>query len=174
MFSFKKRPPVLKDPKVGLLNLAPEHTVTIAKADAAWLSRLFKSVAASTSVIPRCDVLFLYANLAPDGVVIGAELGLREIIRESGARIVVVASENRAESYIKAGAQRPYGRANLVMTLNRRGAAFEQFFQALFSKMQTGESMPVAWVKLSPQVPGKDFGGPETIFACEIGSLAFG
>lgn len=36
-----------------------------------------------------------------------------------------------------------------------------------------GNSMPVAWVQLAPQVPGHPHADlPETIFACELGQLA--
>jgi hypothetical protein len=173
MYSLRKRSTALSDPKVGLLNLATEKAAEFARTDAAWLSRLFESVTVSDSDAPRCDVLFLYADMAPSGVIDGSALGLREIVRDSGAKIVVVASENLAESYIKAGAQRPYGRANLVMTLDRCGDAFERFFEALFSKMQRGESMPDAWVQLNPQVREPNFESPETIFACELGRLTF-
>ena len=42
------------------------------------------------------------------------------------------------------------------------------------SDMKLGTSMPRAWVKLAPLVPrGTPADCPETIFACELGQLAF-
>lgn len=173
MSSVKTRSMVLRDPKVGLLNLADEKAAKFAENDAAWLSRQFETVMVSVAVVPRCDVLFLYADIAANGVIAASALGLREIVRDSGAKIVVVASENTPENYIKAGTLQPYGRANLVMTLDRCGAAFEHFFGALFSRMQGGASMPDAWVQLNPQVHKPNIEVPETIFACELGPLTF-
>jgi hypothetical protein len=67
---------------------------------------------------PRCDVLFLYAELTAEGDVLGSARGLREIIRDGGAKVVVVASANPSGHYIRAGKQKSYGQANLVMTLD--------------------------------------------------------
>jgi len=101
-------------------------------------------------------------------------LGLREIIRDSGAAVVVVASPNSGESYNAAAKEKPYGSANLVMTLDRKGDAFGRFFQKLFGEMKRGKSMPIAWVKLAPQGPHSVHTDvPDTIFLCELGQLAF-
>jgi hypothetical protein len=41
--------------------------------------------------------------------------------------------------------------------------------------MKGGVSMPVAWNKLAPQVPGAvHVDVPETVFVCEAGAIAFG
>jgi hypothetical protein len=123
---------------------------------------------------PICDVLLLYAELTAEGAVLGSARGLGEIVRDSGAKVVVVASPNPSEHYIRAGKQKPYGQANLVMTLDRRGDAFGRFFLALFSKVKQEASMPSAWVELNPQVQGREqYDCPSTILACEIGQLAF-
>jgi hypothetical protein len=173
MLLSKKRPRVLKSPKVGLLRLSTSSPVDLAETDVAWLSGLFASVVVTGAAIPRCDVLFIYGDIAVNGRLTGSVLGLREIVRDSGASIVVVASENPPENYIKAGAQRSFGRANLVMTLDRCGGAFESFFQALFSKMWAGASMTDAWMQLNPKPPRRNFDAPETIFSCEVGPLTF-
>jgi hypothetical protein len=61
------------------------------------------------------------------------------------------------------------------MTLSRKGSSFPPFFARLFADMKRGVSMPVAWVKLSPQGPVKDHENlPSTIFACEAGQMVFG
>jgi hypothetical protein len=171
----KSRVPTVSNPRVGILDLGGVETKELVRSDVAFLRTLFADVKAMDLSAPKCDVLFLYANLTPEGAIVGSSVGLREIIRESGSRVVVVASPNPSRSYINAGRQQAYGRANLVMTLNRHGESFGRLFSGLFSKMKTGISMPVAWVELSPQAPGEDQPrSPETIFACEIGPLAFG
>jgi len=143
-------------------------------SDASLLRSLFGEVQMVDLAAPTCDVLFLYAEFTAEGAVLGSAQGLREIIRDSGAKVVIVASPNPSGHYIKAGKQKPYGQANLVMTLDRRGDAFGRFFLALFSKMKRGASMPSAWVELNPQVPGREQSDcPSAIFACEIGPLTF-
>jgi hypothetical protein len=119
-------------------------------------------------------VLFLYCHIEPSGTIRGSSRGLREIIRDSRAAVVVVASENSGDSYIAAGKRCGYGLANLVMALDRRGDVFPKFFQRLFTEMKHGVSMPVAWVKFAPQAPRAEHADcPGTIFACEVGQLAF-
>jgi hypothetical protein len=59
-------------------------------------------------------------------------LGLRELIRDSGAKIVVFGLPNSPSSYSKADNRRLYGLANLVETLDRRGDAFELFIAGVF------------------------------------------
>ena len=120
-------------------------------ADKAALVSLFSSSVESSDVPPICSVLFLYCHIEPSGNIRGSSRGLREIIRDSRAAVVVVASENSGNSYIAAGKQRGYGQANLVMALDRRGDVFPKFFQRLFTEMKQGVSMPVAWVKFAPQ-----------------------
>lgn len=165
---------IIPEPKIGILDLCDGDAREDLRADAAMLSGLFSNVYVGDVPAPSCDVLFLYARVSSAGEVVGSTYGLREIIRDSGAKIVVVASANPGEAYIKAGKPRPYGRANLVMTLDRRGEAFGRFFAALFSEMKKGITMPEAWVKLSPQrhSPNAPI-NPDMIFVCEVGPLAF-
>ena len=157
-----------------MLNFASEEMAKLRKADAYFLRRLFSSVHIRDTVAPKCELLFVYADLTADGGIVGSKLSLREIIRDSGAQVVVVASDNAVANYIKAAAHQSYGHTNLIMTLNRRGDAFERFFVSLFTKMKNGTPMPEAWVELSPQVSSEsDNGNPEMLFVCEIGPLCF-
>jgi len=167
-------PLVLASPRLALLNLAGAPAAPLLVEDRAALVPLLGPARESDGPPPRCDVLFLYCEIEPDGQVRNSSLGLRELIRETGAKIVVVASENDAARYILAGRQVGYGRANLVMTLARNGPAFTRFFRRLFEKMLAGATMPMAWVQLAPQAPGpprQDV--PSTIFACELGQIVF-
>lgn len=170
----KNRVPVLSSPKVGILDLGGEKTKELVESDVSFLRPLFDEVRVVNLTTLACDVLFLYADLTAEGAVLGSDRGLREIIRDSGAKVVIVASANPSGHYIKAGKQKPYGQANLVMTLDRHGKGFGRFFSELFSKMKRGASMPSAWIELNPQVPGREQSDcPDAIFACEIGPLVF-
>jgi hypothetical protein len=175
MFKRKPRIRIVRHPRVGILDLGGEASKEFVKSDSAFLRLLFGDVLITDLTVPNCDVLFLYATLRSDGVVIGSLPSLREIIRDSGATVVVVALGNPGANYIRAGQpSNSYGQANLVMTLDRKGESFERYFRALFSKMLGGISMPVAWNQLSPQIPGVNHGGsPDVIFACELGQLSF-
>lgn len=174
MLFSKNRVPVLSSPKVGILDLGGEKTKRLAESDASFLKTLFAEVQVVDLAAPTCDVLFLYAELTAEGAVLGSSRGIREIIRDSGAKVVIVASANPSGHYIKAGKRKAYGQANLVMTLDRCGDAFGRFFLALFSMMKRGASMSSAWAELNPQVPGQEQSDrPVTIFACEIGPLTF-
>ncbi len=116
----------------------------------------------------------IYARVESDGAIAGSARGLRDIIRESGAAIVVVASENDRSSYLAAGRNTGYGRANLVLTLSRKGSAFTRFFAQLFGDMSKGKSMPLVWAELAPQVPGATHENcPESIFTAELGHILF-
>jgi hypothetical protein len=164
----------ITSPRLGVLNLKGAAAKTIAAEDTAALGPLFMSIDHGEAAPPGCDVLLLYCDITSDGRISNSQIGLREIIRDSGARVAIVATENPSESYIAAGKQTGYGRANLVLTLQRNGTSFTSFFRRLFTEMTKGVSMPVAWVKLAPQVPGHERSDrPATIFACEAGQIVF-
>ena len=159
---------------LGILNLCGNDAAEWVAADRDALGRLFREVSESTQQTPSCNLLLLYCALESDGSIVRHHLGLREIIRDSGAAVVVVASPNSGESYNAAAKEKPYGRANLVMTLDRKGHAFSRFFQKLFGEMKRGKSMPIAWVNLAPQRPHSVHTDvPDTVFLCELGQLAF-
>jgi hypothetical protein len=165
---------VITTPTLGILNVAGEDALSAVETDRRSLGDLFGRVTEATDAPPRCDVLLIYCEIGVDGRLKNTTRSLREVIRDSGARIVVVASENQAGAYIKAGHVEAYGRANLVMTLNRNGASFGTFYARLFGDMFKGTPMPVAWERLAPQIPGlAQSGVPEAIFACELGQIAF-
>jgi hypothetical protein len=168
------KPYVVRAPRIGFLNLIGSDVQELIEEDRAALERLFAGSTLSLNTVPECNVLFLYCHISPTGEIASSSRGLREIIRDSGAIIAVVASENSVESYIAAARSTGYGTANLVMTLDRRGTKFSSFFQRLFTRMSSRITMPVAWVELAPQIPGASHDdAPETIFACEAGHIAF-
>jgi hypothetical protein len=174
MLNLFRRTPIIDSPKIGFYDLTGGSASVAIAADKAALVPLFSSSVESSDAPPICNVLFLYCLIEPSGSIRGSSRGLREIIRDSRAAVVVVASENSANSYIAAGKQRGFGQANLVMALDRRGDIFPKFFQRLFTEMKNGVSMPVAWVKFAPQAPQAEHADcPGTIFACEVGQLAW-
>lgn len=164
----------IQSPRLAFLNLKGAASEQILAEDRSALASMFSAVQESSTTPPPCDVLFIYCDVGSDGRISGTTAGLRDIIRDSGARVVVVASENLGESYIASAKKTGYGHANLVLTLDRRGAVFSGFFSRLFAQMMKGTSMPMAWVKLAPQIPGHDHADcPGTIFAAEAGQIAF-
>lgn len=171
------RPPKLafiEKPILGLLDLSGGANAADAVADRATLGSLFYFVTESTAWPPKCDVLFVYCQVEDDGHIRGWKSGLRDLIQESGALIVVVASENNADACLAATKETGYGRANIVLTFGRREELFGYFFYRLFNAMKQGTSMPLAWVQLAPQIPGRDHPDvPSALFLCEAGPIAF-
>jgi hypothetical protein len=165
---------VISEPKLGIMNVMGSKALALIGEDQKAFPPLFGKPLESTKGPPKCDVLLLYAHLDESGKVSRSALGLREIIRDSGAIVVIVASENTGDSYIAGAPRKGYGRANLVMTMSRRGKAFPLFFGRLFKAMFEGETMPIAWVHLAPQVPDAEHpDAPDTIFAAEAGQVTF-
>jgi len=164
---------VIEAPRFASLNLKGAEADALEQADILALQPVFGVAERSTSVAPKCDVLFLYSDLSADGRVASTGMWLGELVHASGATILVVATENPGPSY-NASKGLGYGRVNLVMTLDRRGELFARFFVRLFEDMKRGTSMPMAWVKLAPQgpVPAHDE-LPGTIFACMAGQVVF-
>ena len=167
-------PLIINAPRIGFLNLLGSSAQTILEEDEASLARLFASSEESHSDPPVCDVLMIYARVETDGSVAGSSENLRGLIRKSCAPIVIVASENPGKNYVAAGKRPGDGKANLVMTLRRKGPIFAQFFGELFRRMFEGQTMPLAWVELAPQNPtAKHDNCPESVFAAEVSHIIF-
>lgn len=149
------------------------------REDARPLRPLFAKVVSVSQGIPECDVLIAYVRLDQDGAVKNTTDSLERIVAGSKATIVILAAENAVDHYIRGTSwfnsltAKYGGSINLVMTLSRKGALFPQFFAKLFAQMKAGETMPVAWNNLAPQIPGMEHEAPDTIFACGAGHIAF-
>jgi hypothetical protein len=171
----RRRPLLIRSPRLGFLNLKGESAEQLITADMDALTPVLGSPVRGSTSAPFCDVLFIYCDVASDGRIGNFPGTLRDLIQVQRAPLVVVASENSGEAYISTTKGQKHGRANLVMTLSRRGEAFPAFFARLFTDMKRGVSMPVAWVKLAPQGPVKEHENlPSAIFACEAGQMVFG
>jgi hypothetical protein len=170
-----RHPLVIENPRIAFLNLIESGASPLVDEDVRALKPLFSQCLNGDSDVPVCDILMIYATIRPDGRVENKEHSLREIIHKSHAPIVVVATENSAESYIAAAKRSSSDKANanLVMTLKRNGQSFPDFFKELFGMMYHGTTMPMAWVKLAPQIPGEQKNVPGTICAMEVSHILF-
>jgi hypothetical protein len=170
----RQRAITIKAPTIGFCDLSNGECRAEIDADRETIGPLFNLTLSNDGTPPICNVLFLYCRIGADGSVSNSTLGLRELIRDSQATVVVVASENDGQHYIAAAKKKDYGTANLVMTMNRKGAVFGEFFNKLFDLMKKGRPMPLAWVTLAPQIPNLEHSQcPEAIFACEAGQVSF-
>ena len=176
------RATTINNPRMALFNCAGAIAESLIAADEGAFRLSFSSIARSSSTVPTCEVLFVYCSIGPDGSIGTSSLRLREIIRASGAALVVLAMPNSADRYTialdapaPASGVLPSGAANIVLTLDRRGDSFGRFFAALFERMRQGIAMPTAWAHLSPQYQKapehEDL--PSTVFLCELGGLRF-
>jgi hypothetical protein len=165
---------VIALPKLGILNLLGPAGSAWAADDSTALLRFFAAVRESDREPPRCDVLFVYADVGRDGAIAHSERSLRDLARDAGAQILVVASPNAAEDYVAATQPTGVTTANLVLTLDRKGPAFARFFAQLFERMHASMSMPKAWVALQPQEPGSYRPEhPDLVCLMERGHIAF-
>jgi hypothetical protein len=178
-YLFKKKSKVkrlvLPEPVACFMNLSEDNFKQLMDTDKSLLSIYFnKTFEYDKSNLHTCDVLFIYCTIDKSGKIINESRTLREIIRDMHAPIVIIATENEMVSYIAAGKQCGYGQANLVMTLERKSECFVNFYSKLFNDMKTGTTMPVAWVKLAPQIPNHEHKNcPNAIFSMECGQISF-
>jgi|KBSSwiStaDraftv2_1062776.scaffolds.fasta_scaffold29654_7 hypothetical protein len=160
---------------LGIHDLSGGAADALMAADRAALAPLFRRVSESSDAPPRSTLLLVYCTIGADGGIVNSPRTLREIIRDAGAPVVIVASPNPRRSYGLAVKRQPrLARANLVLTLDRRGTAFGVFVRGLVTEMKKGTAMPRAWRKLAPREPmGEPGARPATLIACELGKLAF-
>ena len=172
----RRRIPTISNPILGVLNLIGPPTEAEVKADLEELTQYFSEVRQEYDVPPLCDVLLLYCNINSGGVVIGSAQSFEEIVREAGAAVTIVATNNAPEEYQALGKQETsyvYG-TNLMMTIDRRGSLLARFLAQLFAQMKSGVSMPMALHNLAPQVPTSEHNdGPAIMCALGYGQIAF-
>jgi hypothetical protein len=156
----------VEDPSLGFLNLLGGEGAELLAEDRPALAPLFSSVKESEDLPPPvCDVLVLYCDLSRDGKIFATEIGLKQLLRRSRARILIVASENKSEYCLTAAQEAGQSGANLVLTMARNGAEFPELLARLFADMKTGTPMTEAYTRLAPR--GK-------IFLADAGGLVFG
>ena len=125
----------------------------------------------------KYDIVHLLCDVTANGTIAdadGKEITGTELIQrccDLNVKLLCSGSDNPAERYIKGFGARGK-RLNLVMTLKRKGPNFPGFLQKLLSQMAYGDTMPVAWNDLCPQIPGSDHpDAPESIFFAGRGGV---
>jgi hypothetical protein len=124
----------------------------------------------------KYDIVHVLASVSADGKVGETEITGSELIEQSalsGTKLLWMAGNSDPQSYIKGF--KPNGiRQNVVMTIDRRGDCLPKFIESLLGEMQSGSSMPVAWNKLAPQIPGEEHSdAPVSIFYAGLGQIRF-
>jgi hypothetical protein len=173
-------PYIIAKPVLGMWNLIGDAAGDLLARDRAELGPLFpNSVQVGAQSAPKCNVLFLYCALDASARISGHPTSMRDVIKAAGAHIAVLAADipgallsNR--EFGQSLSARSDWPANIVITLNRNGEHFGRFFRELFSQMQAGVTMPMAWVELAPQGPHQRSDIPGTICLMEAGHIAFG
>lgn len=121
---------------------------------------LFPTILDFTEAIRRqqYDIIHLFCHVPPTGIITdndGNTLAGTELIQEcsdDSVKLLWIASDNPPEGYIKNFGARGK-RLNLVMTIVRNDPKFSDFLDKLLFRMSYGDTMPVAWADLVPQVP---------------------
>ena len=126
------------------------------------------------------DIVHLFSDVLPSGIIIDANgdsltgTSLIHTCCGSDVKLLWVANDNNPDGYLL-GFNASGQKINLIMTVKRKGSRFSSFLDKLLSRMADGETMPMAWVAISPQSP-RDPGQnnlPGTIFAAGCGNVKF-
>lgn len=123
------------------------------------------------------DVLHLLSDVTANGTIrdsSGGEITGTSLIErccDQNVKLLWAATDNPSEYYIR-GFRARGKRLNLVMTLKRKGSNFPNFLEGLLSRMSLGDTMPVAWNDLCPQIPRAEHpNAPESIFFAGRGGV---
>ena len=118
----------------------------------------------------KYDIVHLLCDVTANGTITdakGEEITGTELIQrccDLDLKLFWSGGDNSPDRYIKGFGARGK-RINLVMTIKRKGPNFPGFLEKLVSKMANGETMPVAWNELCPQIPSSNHpDAPESIF----------
>jgi hypothetical protein len=125
----------------------------------------------------RYDIVHLLCDVSAKGTITdasGDEITGTQLVQrccDQNVKLLWIASDNPPDLYVKGFGARGK-RLNVVMTLKRKGPNFPASLQRLLSRMSHGDTMPVAWNDLWPQVPGSDHpDAPESIFVAGRGGV---
>ncbi len=120
---------------------------------------LFSTILDLTDAISQhqYDIVHLFCDVPPNGVITdsdGDTISGAELIQKccsANVKLLWIASDNQPEGYIKNFVVRGK-RLNLVMTIVRNDPKFSEFLDKLLFRMFHGDTMPIAWANLVPQV----------------------
>ena len=125
----------------------------------------------------KVDIVHLICDVTEAGRIrdaSGREITGTELIQrccDHDVKLLWAASDNPGERYVKGFGARGK-RINLVMTLKRKSSNFPSFLQEILSRMADGETMPVAWNTICPQIPRSEHkDAPESIFLAGRGGV---
>jgi hypothetical protein len=124
------------------------------------------------------DIVHLLCDVTANGTITdanGEEVTGTELIQrccDQNVKLLWSGTDNPPERYIKGFGARGK-RLNLVMTLKRKGPNFPSFLKELLSRIAySGDTMPVAWNAICPQIPRADHpNAPESIFFAGRGGV---
>jgi len=140
------------------------------------LQRLKDANELLNSLSDKYDIVHILTPVTSDGCLGESQTNGTELIEKSaswGTKLLWLASTNDPQGYIK-GFKPNGSKLNLVMTIDRGGDRFPSFLEKLLLEMQSGSSMPVAWNRIAPQIPGQLHpDAPGTIFYCGRGQVRF-
>jgi Tfp pilus assembly protein PilF len=172
-------PFIIENPSIVFWNIIGESMAPLVANDRATLGPLFpKQAEGGREHTPYCNVLFIYGVLNAQGLIGTPAIPLRDVIKTTGAYIVVIATETNVEVVNDPGFGKSIKsdgswQANLVLTVNRNGDAFARFYRNLFGLMMNGVTMPLAWSKLAPQGPVGHTDCPGGFVIFEVSHIAF-
>jgi hypothetical protein len=124
------------------------------------------------------DIVHVLCDVTEQGTITdanGNEITGTQLIQnccDQNVKLLWAASDNSPDFYIKGFGARLRKRLNLVVTIHRKGVNFPASLQKLLSRMSHGDTMPVAWNDLWPQVPGSHHpDAPESILFAGRGGV---
>jgi hypothetical protein len=100
----------------------------------------------------------------------GNLIGLKELaslVHSRDARYImyIMFAKDNPNGYSGPSAKGLDIQANVVMTLDRKGNNFADFFTNIFSRVSKGNTLPMVWHKISPQIPNRDTAKDPEVFA---------
>jgi hypothetical protein len=152
---FRTRPTpkgiVIRNPVLGAINLAGLWVEDTVEKDLEILGPYFADVRRSDDVPPLCDVLLLYGEINSSGALQNSPKPPNEIVRDSGASVVIIAINNPVENY-SAMPKDSFGSVTFITTIDRRQWRFTSFLAKIFEQMKNdGVTLPHAWINVAPQ-----------------------
>jgi hypothetical protein len=131
----------------------------------------------SDALDQRYDIVHLLCDVPLGGMITDADgnkMACAELIERccnANVKLLWMASDNQPDSYIRNCGARGK-RLNLVMTIVRNDPKFSDFLEKLLFRMFYGDTMPVAWEDLAPQIPGSaQLDSPGCIFFAGRGGV---
>jgi hypothetical protein len=181
LFGSDERVEIVTPTKV-IVGYVDHETKVLAESDAEVYAKYylkpdvqhFSTLAKVAELISGTDIVHLVSSLDDDGEVRLAVTGthLNNLIRQcaiSNVKVLWLAGHCLGEGFTNA---KPVSAGvHLVVTFDRRGELFTRFLDHLFGLMSKGTSMPIAWNRVTPQIPGMQHEGPGCVFIANRGQI---